>query len=89
MDVRIDPELAQALHASNDELEIVDPSTDRVYVIVTKERWSNRAAYDDTDVSPNEMLAAAAMANAGPDGWDAPDLSRYDSSEYDASPDAV
>ena len=44
MGLQLTPELQHALHASQSELEVVDPSTNRHYVIVAKDRWLERTA---------------------------------------------
>lgn len=85
MTPQLNTDLLQALHANDDELEVVDPSTNRVYVIVAKERWSSVTACDDGEPSTDEMLAAAGSANAGPEGWDAPGMEVYDGPAYDNS----
>lgn len=46
MGFQLTPELQHALHASQSELEVVDPSTNRHYVIVAKDRWLNRTGAD-------------------------------------------
>jgi len=47
---QLTPELQHALHASQSELEVVDPSTNRHYVIVAKERWLERTTVDQAAV---------------------------------------
>jgi hypothetical protein len=52
MGLQLPSELQHALHATQSELEVVDPSTNRHYVIVSKDRWlerisGNQATADD------------------------------------------
>ena len=44
MNPKLTEEQIKALHASGDELEIVDPTTNRVYVIVDQENLKNARA---------------------------------------------
>lgn len=44
MGLQLTPELQHALHAAQSELEVVDPSTNRHYVIVSKDRWLERTS---------------------------------------------
>jgi hypothetical protein len=46
MPLQLSPELQHALHASQNELEVIDPSTNQRYVIVAKDRWLERTAVD-------------------------------------------
>lgn len=43
MAIPLSSDLQHALHAGQDELEVVDPSTGRRYVIVAKDQWLARA----------------------------------------------
>lgn len=44
---QLDPALQHALHTSQNELEVVDPSTNQYYVIVAKDRWLERTGDDE------------------------------------------
>ncbi len=49
-------------------------------VLIVGQRLENemrKVLYDDSELTPEEMLAAAAAANSGPDGWDAPGMDVY------------
>lgn len=46
MTLPLSPELQHALHASQNELEVVDPATNQRYVIVAKDRWLDRTTVD-------------------------------------------
>jgi hypothetical protein len=41
--------------------------------------------YDDSDLTAEEMQAAAAPALADPEGWDAPGMKDYDRLDADSS----
>ncbi len=46
MALPLSPELQHALRATQNELEVVDPSTNQRYVIIPKDRWVERTAVD-------------------------------------------
>ncbi|MEX0819010.1 MAG: hypothetical protein WD070_05445 [Pirellulaceae bacterium] len=54
---RLNPELQRALHTNQDELEVVDPSTNQHYVIVAKDRWLERVGEHAT-IAQNEHRQA-------------------------------
>jgi hypothetical protein len=53
------------------------------FVLMTVEGYEQlrRLAYDDSDLTPDEMLAAASWAIADSDGWDAEGMSDYDQTD--------
>jgi hypothetical protein len=63
-------------------LTIDDDRTQTQYVLVRAElfRRLQQLAYDDSDLTPEEMLAAAARVWPEDDDWDAPGMDEYDSS---------
>lgn len=58
-------------------IEIEDPQTHQVYVLMTRHEFQ-RLVYDDSDLTDPEMLAAAAHALVDPEGWDAAGMESYD-----------
>jgi hypothetical protein len=66
-------------------VEIQDTQTHQVYVVMTRQAFQ-RLIYDDSDLSPEEMQAAAAPALADPEGWDARGMKDYDRLDSDSSP---
>jgi hypothetical protein len=63
-------------------LAMDDERTQTQYVLVRAElfRRLQQLAYDDSDVTPEEMLAAAARVFAEDDDWDAPGMDDHNSS---------
>jgi hypothetical protein len=66
-------------------VEIQDTKTRQVYVLMTRQEFQ-RLIYDDSDLTPEEMQAAAGPALADPEGWDAPGMKDYDRLDSDSSP---
>jgi len=58
-------------------LEIRDDQTDTLYVLMTHDQFQ-KLAYDDSDLTGEEMIAAAAAALNDPEGWGAPGMEVYD-----------
>ena len=59
---QLDPELQQALHTSQNELEVVDPSTNQYYVIVAKDRWLERTGDHETIAYDHHRLGCDSNA---------------------------
>jgi hypothetical protein len=71
-------DLREALQDSAGKpVEIEDPQTHQVYILMTRDQFQ-RLVYDDSDLTEDEMRAAAGTALADPDGWGAPGMGRYD-----------
>ena len=52
MSAKLSKEQRELLHSTNgDELEVVDETTNKVYVIVTKERWQSHQSLDPADLA--------------------------------------
>jgi hypothetical protein len=64
-------------------LELRDEQSDALYIFMSRQQFET-LVYDDSDLSADELLAAAAAANRGRDGWDAEGMDIYDSPAYDA-----
>ena len=59
------------------DVEAEDDPTHQVYVVMTRQEFK-RLIYDDSDLTADEMLAAAAQGIDDPDGWGASELDVYD-----------
>jgi len=71
-------DLREALQQSAGKpVEIEDPQTRQVYILMTQREF-RRLVYDDSDLTEEEMQAAAGTALADPGGWGAPGMERYD-----------
>jgi hypothetical protein len=79
-------ELREALKDSAGKpVEIQDTQTQQVYVLMTRQEFQ-RLVYDDSDLTAEEMQAAAGSALADPEGWGAPGMNDYDRLDTDSSP---
>jgi len=78
---RISPEQRDAIRQqSGRPIEVEDEQTHTVYVLMTREQFQ-KIAYDDSDLTGDEMLAAAAQALDDPEGWGAAGMEAYDESD--------
>jgi hypothetical protein len=50
----------------------IDVSDSKTEEATGQAQADEKVLYDDSDLTAEEMLAAAAAANRGPEGWDAP-----------------
>jgi hypothetical protein len=77
-------DLREALQDSAGKpVEIEDAQTHEIYVLMTRREFQ-RLVYDDSDLSEEEMRAAAAGALDDPDGWGARGMVSYDRHDPDA-----
>ncbi len=90
MTPKLTDDLAKALDEHGGKLTLQHPLTGQTVILIIGKRLEEemkKVLYDDSELSPGEMIAAAAAANSGPKGWDAPGMEVYDGPEYDAPPD--
>lgn len=83
MTVKLSDDLRTAIeHRGNEFVTVLDDMTQQRYVLIPKEEYDalrrTAALYDASDLSPEEMVATAALTFSGPDGWDAPGMEAYD-----------
>jgi hypothetical protein len=81
MTPKLPNELSQALAGNpGTPLEVEDPQTHTVYVLVSREEYIRMLSrrYDDAEMSAEELLAAAAATLDDPEGWGAPGMEEYD-----------
>jgi hypothetical protein len=83
MTVKLPDDLRNAIAHRGDELvTVVDDLTQQFYVILPREEYESlrrsAALYDASDLSPEELVATAALTFSGSDGWDAPGMEVYD-----------
>jgi hypothetical protein len=78
-------DLREALQDSAGKpVEIEDAQTHQVYVLMTRQEFQ-RLIYDDSELTEDEMQAAAASALADPEGWGAPGMEDYDRDDFGSS----
>lgn len=83
MTIKLSDELKQALanQPSGQPLRVEDEDTNTQYVIVQMEvfeRMQRAISYDDSDLTSEEMRAAAQLMLEDPEGWGAPGMEIYD-----------
>ena len=84
MTPRLINDLREALQDSAGKpVEIEDPQTHQVYILMTRREFQ-RLIYDDSDLTEDEMQAAAGMALNDPEGWGAPGIETYDHDDADS-----
>lgn len=78
MNAKLTDELRQAMQQQPDRpLEIRDDQTNTLYVLMTRDQFQ-KLVYDDSELTGDEMLAAAAAGLDDPEGWGAPGMEVYD-----------
>lgn len=78
-------ELREALaDSAGKPVEIEDPQTHQIYILMTRREFQ-RLVYDDSDLTEDEMQAAASRALNDPEGWDAPGMEAYDQDDANSS----
>lgn len=84
MMVQLSEELRRALAENPGQpVYVEDADTRQQYVLVRAELYRQvQPLLDAGELTDEEMLAAAAAANRGPDGWDAPGMDIYDGPQY-------
>jgi hypothetical protein len=77
-------DLREALQDSAGKpVEIEDAQTHEIYILMTRREFQ-RLVYDDSDLTEEEMRAAANGALDDPDGWGARGMDSYDRDRPDA-----
>ena len=90
MTPKLSNDLAKALDEHDGKLTLQHPVTGQPVVLIIGQRLEEemrKILYDDSELTTDEMLAAAATASRGPDGWDAPGMDIYDGPQYAAPTD--
>ena len=83
MTPKLTNELRDAVQHNAGKVEVEDDQH-RVYVLMTRQEFA-RVVYDDSDLTDDEMRAAAAQGLADDEGWHAPGMESYDQAEPDSS----
>jgi hypothetical protein len=78
MIMKIPPDIRDAIQQVGRPLELEDELTNASYVLMTREQFQ-KLVYDDSDLTADEMLAAATRGLNDPEGWGAPGMEDYDS----------
>ncbi len=65
-------------------IEIEDEQTQKLYVLMTRDLF-RKLVYDDSDITPEEMMAAASEELNDPETWGAPGMEAYDQADQPSS----
>ena len=79
MTPKLNQEQLQALHARDEHpVEVLDPETNRVYVLLAQEQYERlKPLFEEDPPSDNERRRLLADAGRRA-GWDDPEMDRYD-----------
>lgn len=83
MSDKLDEQIAEAVSHQERPLEIRD-AAGKVYFVMTSEQFQ-KYVYDDSELSPDEMMAAAALQLDDPEGWGAPGMDDYDQDDSETN----
>jgi len=81
---KLNEDIAEAVSHQERPLEVRD-AAGKVYFVMTSEQFQ-KYVYDDSELTPDEMLAAAASQLDDPEGWGAPGMDDYDQDDHETSP---
>jgi hypothetical protein len=84
MTPKLTNELRDAVQQNAGKAVEVEDDQQRLYVLMTRQEFE-RVVYDDSDLTEDEMRAAAAQGLVAESGWGAADLDAYDQSGPDSS----
>ena len=76
MNGKLSQDIAEALSRHDRPLEVRD-AAGNVYFVMTSQQFQ-KYVYDDGELTPGEMVAAAASQLDDPEGWGAPGMDEYD-----------
>jgi hypothetical protein len=83
MTPKLSNELRDAVqHNAGKPVEVEDEQH-QVYILMTRQEFA-RVVYDDSELTPDEMLTAAAQGLADDEGWNAPGMVVYDQHNSDS-----
>ncbi|MEX2559105.1 MAG: hypothetical protein WD403_04280 [Pirellulales bacterium] len=69
---KLDEDIAEAVSRQDGPLEVRD-AAGRLYCVMTSQQFQ-KYVYDDSDLTADEMVAAAASSLDDPEGWGAPGM---------------
>lgn len=84
MNEKLNEDIAQAVSHQDRPLEVRD-AAGQIYFVMTSQQFQ-KYVYDDSDLTPGEMVAAAASHLDDPEGWGASGMDAYDQDDPQANP---
>ncbi len=84
MNAKLNADIAEAVSRQDRPLEVRD-AAGRVYVVMTSQQFQ-KYVYDDSELTPDEMAAAAALHLDDSEGWGAAGMDAYDQDDSETTP---
>lgn len=84
MTVKLNEDIAEAVSRQDRPLEVRD-AAGKLYVVMTSQQFQ-KYVYDDGELTPDEMLAAANLHLDDPEGWAAAGIEAYDQDDSENAP---
>lgn len=81
MTAKLNEEIAEAVSRQDRPLEVRD-AAGKAYVVMTSQQFQ-KYVYDDSELTPDEMLAVAAWQLDDREGWGAPAVDAYGQDDCD------
>lgn len=83
MNEKLSEDIAQAVSHQDRPLEVRD-AAGKVYFVMTGQQFQ-KYVYDDSELTADEMLAAATAHLDDPEGWGAPGMDQYNQDDPEPS----
>lgn len=83
MTTKLNNDIAEAVSRQDRPLEVED-AAGKVYIVMTRRQFQ-MYVYDDSELTPDEMAAAAALHLDDPEGWGAAAMDAYDQDDSENS----
>lgn len=84
MSAQLNQDIANAVSRQDRPLEVTD-AAGKVYIVMTPQQFQ-KYIYDDSELTPDEMVAAAAVHLDDHEGWGAADIDFFDQDGSEAIP---
>lgn len=84
MTAKLNEDIAEAVSRQDRPLEVWD-AAGNVYIVMTSQQFQ-KYVYDDTELTPDEMAAAAALQLDDPEEWGAAGMDAYDQDDSETTP---
>lgn len=83
MTAKLNEEIAEAVIRQDRPVEVRD-AAGKAYIVMTTQQFQ-KYIYDDSELTPDEMVAAAAWQLDDRDGWGAPGMDAYDQDDSETT----
>jgi hypothetical protein len=84
MAAKLNQDIAEAVSRQDRPLEVCD-AAGNAYIVMTSQQFQ-KYVYDDTELTPDEMAAAAALHLDDPEGWGAAGMDDFDRDDPQTTP---